>query len=60
MALRSLYFVLALGLLITSGCKTSSNYRAPCPPAVVATVPVQPVCPPGQCPPPQPVPIPVR
>jgi hypothetical protein len=46
MALRYLSVVLALGLLITSGCRSSSNYRAPCQqPAVVATTP----CPPPPC-----------
>ncbi len=58
MALRLLSCVLALGLLITSGCKsTSSNYRPPCAPAVVATVPVQPSCPPPGVVPPPPVPV---
>jgi hypothetical protein len=43
MALRDLSIVLALGLLISSGCKSSSNYRSPCQqPAVVATTPVPP------------------
>ena len=56
MALRSLSVVLALGLVITSGCKsTSSNYRPACPPAVVATTPVQPACAPGQLPAPPPI-----
>ena len=52
MALRSLFVVLALTLLIVTGCKRTANYQPPpcAPPAVV--VPVQPQCAPGQIPPP--------
>lgn len=58
MALRCCYFVLALSMLIGSGCKHQSNCRPSCPPAVVATTPVAPACPPGQVPvPPPPVPV---
>ena len=54
MALRSLYFVVALTMLIASGCRRTANYQPPpcAAPAVVATVPVPPPCPPGQIPPP--------
>lgn len=58
MALRYLSIVLALGLLIASGCKSSSNYRAPCQqPAVVATTPCPAPCPTGPVPPPPGAPI---
>lgn len=52
MALRSLLMMLALGLVVLGGCKSSSNYRAPCAqPAVVATTPVAAPCPgPAPCP----------
>jgi hypothetical protein len=52
MALRSLYFVLALSLLIATGCRRTSNYQPGCcgPAAVAPACP--PPCPPGQIPPP--------
>jgi len=57
MALRRFFFVLALLMLIGSGCKHQSNCRPSCPPAVVAPA-CPPACPPGQVPvPPPPVPV---
>ncbi len=45
MAFRNILVILALGLLMTSGCHSSSSYRAPCQqPAVVATTPVAAPC----------------
>ena len=58
MALRVLTCVLALGLAVTTGCASRSNYQPACRPAVVATQPVGPSCPPAPVPivpPPQPV-----
>ncbi len=55
MALRSLYVVLALSVLVVTGCRTRSNYQPTCAPAIVAVSPVQPPCPQGQLPPPPPV-----
>ncbi|MSQ96412.1 MAG: hypothetical protein EXR98_17920 [Gemmataceae bacterium] len=55
MALRFTYAVLALTLILATGCRTRSNYRPACAPAIVATNLVQPPCPPGQLPPPPPV-----
>ena len=57
MALRSLYVVLALSLVIATGCQRTANYQRPCCPAVVATTPACPApcpppCPLGQLPPP--------
>lgn len=54
MTVRILFTAVALALLITTGCKTSSRYQPSCAPAVVATTRVQPACPPGQMPPPPP------
>lgn len=45
MALRVLTCVLALGLMVTTGCANRSNYQPACGPAVVATTPVTPSCP---------------
>jgi hypothetical protein len=60
MALRILTCVVALGLTFTTGCANRSNYQPACAPAVVATAPVGPSCPPPAAvpivpPPPQPV-----
>jgi len=54
MTVRFLYVAVAVAMLITTGCRTSSRYQASCPPAVVATTPVQAPCPQGQLPPPPP------
>jgi hypothetical protein len=51
MALRYLSIVLALGLVMTSGCRTGSNYH-PCQPAVVAPTPCPAPCPTAVPPPP--------
>ena len=62
MALRILSATLALALLITAGCRTSSRYQPQCcGPAVVATAPVAPACPQPcaqQVPPPAPIVVP--
>jgi hypothetical protein len=50
MTLRFLTVMFALTLLVVTGCRTTSRYQPPCPPAVVATAPVAP-CPPGAVPP---------
>lgn len=61
MALRYLSIVVALGLLMASGCKSSSNYKAPCQqPAVVATTPVAPCAPVPVAPPPGAIVVPTR
>ena len=55
MALRCFYFLVALSMLIGSGCKSRSNYQPANRPAVVAVTPVAPApCPPGQVPAPPP------
>lgn len=61
MALRCLFVVVALTLVSVTGCRTRSNYRPACAPAIVATSPVQPPCPQGQAPvPPPPGVLPAR
>lgn len=52
MALRSMYFVLALTMMIASGCQRTANYQPPPCAAPAVLVPVPPPCPPGQIPPP--------
>ena len=58
MALRMLSVVIAMTLLVASGCRTTARYQPAFAPAVVATAPVAPACPQGQLPPPPPVLVP--
>jgi hypothetical protein len=54
MALRSFCFVLALSMLIGSGCRNQSNYRPACCPAVAAVPACPAPCPSGPVPLPPP------
>ncbi|MBI2805339.1 MAG: hypothetical protein HYX68_10220 [Planctomycetes bacterium] len=54
MALRFCYVVLALTLVIASGCRSRSSYQPTYAPAVVATTPAPAPCPQGQIPAPPP------
>lgn len=55
MALRMMSVVLALSMLVATGCRSRSNYQPACAPAVVAVTPVAPApCPQGQVPVPPP------
>ncbi|MBI3822668.1 MAG: hypothetical protein HY289_08310 [Planctomycetes bacterium] len=57
MTIRILSVVLALSMLIATGCRHTARCHPACPPAVVATTPIVPApCPPGQLPPPPPAP----